>query len=165
MLWDLGCFRMGAVWVLQGAIWGHRRLPVAQESAPGFAPRSGRRGLRERRPPRTERTGRRTLGTFVSAVDGPGGATSTILCRRGAAGSSISTDRRSSCRGLPWKHWRRRSGAARSCFGATRCGAWTAGRAVVSVARDGEHSGRARRSRQLARSDPGSVTMRRSKQS
>lgn len=24
MVWDLGCWRIGAVWVLQGAIWGHR---------------------------------------------------------------------------------------------------------------------------------------------
>jgi hypothetical protein len=52
---------VGAVWVLQGAIWGHRRLPVRRKSAPGFAPPSGRRGLRERRPPRTEGTGRRAL--------------------------------------------------------------------------------------------------------
>ena len=59
----------GSAWsgCSMGPQWGHRRLPVRRKSAPGFAPPSGGRRLREPGPPCAEGTGRRALGSQVKS--------------------------------------------------------------------------------------------------
>ena len=91
--------------MFHGAIWGHRRLPVRRKSAPGFAPLSGGRGLRERRPPRPERTGRRALERSPRRLAARGGAG-----RRARAPARIGDRRAAHCHDM--SHWRCRSGLA-----------------------------------------------------
>ena len=90
MVWDLGCWGIGTVWVLQGAIWGHlvtceakKRSLVSRRRQVGAGSENAVRGvLRELA---SERWNIRLGGWW------PGGATSTTSCRRGAA--SVTCDR------------------------------------------------------------------------
>jgi hypothetical protein len=114
-----------------------------------------RRVLSELAGERSERSSRRLTARVGRHRPSCAGAE-----RQARASARIGDRRAAYCRGCTGASARRRAVVFRRDAMVRR----TAGRAAVSVARDGEHSGRARRSRQLARSDPGSVTMRRSKQ-
>jgi len=88
-----------------GPQWGHGQLPVRRKSAPWFAPLSGGRGLRERRPPRPERTGRRALERSPRRLAARGAAG-----RRARAPARIGDRRAAHCHDM--SHWRCRSGLA-----------------------------------------------------
>jgi hypothetical protein len=79
----------------------------------GSRGRSGWRGLRERRPPRTEGTGRRGRNVRLGGW-WPGGATSTTSYRRGAASAS-SSGARAPLDGVPRNAMVRRTAGRAVC--------------------------------------------------
>ena len=84
---------------------GPRAVTCEAKSAPWFAPLSRGRGLRERRPPRPERTGRRALERSPRRLAARGGAG-----RRARAPARIGDRRAAHCHDM--SHWRCRSGLA-----------------------------------------------------